>query len=309
MTQDKAGRPAAAQHADMRRLPVPTFALYGEPVRAPGEELLHVEEVQSRSRPHQWEIDRHVHQGLFQIVWVTQGSADLLLDETRDEARGPAAVVVPPGVVHGFRFAPETDGFVLTLSPRFLLEGEFQATGESFRQLFSAAGVLRIEDDALAGRLHNLFRTLADEFAAPDAPGSPVAQWLARAIVARLAQARADAPREQERGWRNPALYARFMLLVEAHYLEHWNLERYASRLGVSTTRLNRLARAESGRSALEVIHKRLTREACRRLAYIAAPAATLATDLGFEDPAYFNRFFKRRTGMTPRRWRLENQL
>lgn len=293
----------------MRTLPVPTFALYGEPARSPGEELLHVEEVQSRSRPHRWEIDSHVHQGLYQIVWVTRGSAALLLDERRDEVTGPAAVVVPPGVVHGFRFAPETEGFVLTLSPRFLLEGEFQATGESFRQLFSAAGVLRIADEALAQRLHNLFRTLADEFAAPDAPGSPVAQWLARAIVSRLAQARAQAPREDEHVWRNQALYARFMLLIEAHYLEHWNLERYASRLGVSTTRLNRLVRAESGRSALEVIHERLTREACRRLAYVAAPAATLATDLGFDDPAYFNRFFKRRTGMTPRRWRLANRL
>ncbi|MBU4518401.1 MAG: helix-turn-helix domain-containing protein, partial [Gammaproteobacteria bacterium] len=92
--------------------------------------------------------------------------------------------------------------------------------------------------------------------------------------------------------------------LVEQHFLEHWPLERYASRLGLSTQRLNRLARAGSGRSALELVHERLTREACRRLVYIAAPAASLALELGFEDPAYFSRFFKRRTGLSPQRWR-----
>jgi len=51
-------------------------------------------------------------------------------------------------------------------------------------------------------------------------------------------------------------------------------------------------------------VHERLTREACRRLYDIAAPAETLAREVGFEDPAYFNRLFKRRTGLTARRWR-----
>lgn len=74
--------------------------------------------------------------------------------------------------------------------------------------------------------------------------------------------------------------------------------------LGLSTPRLNRLARAESGCSALELVHERLTREACRRLVYIAAPVANVAEELGFADPAYFSRFFKRRIGMNPHRWR-----
>ena len=72
----------------------------------------------------------------------------------------------------------------------------------------------------------------------------------------------------------------------------------------MSTPRLNRLVRTERGVSALELVHERLTREACRRLIYIAAPAARLASELGFEDPAYFSRFFKRRTGLSPQSYR-----
>jgi len=268
--------------------------------------MLHIEEVQSRSRLYHWEIEPHVHHGLYQVLWVQTGAAEVVLDEWREAVQGPAAIVVPPGVVHGFRFAPGTDGLVLTLSARFLVEGEFQSVGEAFRALFSAPGVLHFAPaDGAAERLNALFRELAAEFMQPGPAESPVAGWLARAVVWRLAQARVQGQQAAgERAHRHQALFTRFLLLVEQHFLAHWPLERYASRLGLSTQRLNRLARAESGRSALELVHERLTREACRRLVYIAAPAANLAAELGFDDPAYFSRFFKRRTGLSPQRYR-----
>ena len=101
-----------------------------------------------------------------------------------------------------------------------------------------------------------------------------------------------------------PSVGARQIVLVEAHFLAHWPLSRYASHLGLSAERLNRLVRAETGRSALALVHERLAREACRRIVYIAAPISRLADELGFADPAYFCRFFKRRTGQSPRAYR-----
>jgi AraC family transcriptional activator of pobA len=297
--------PARLRPSRARGTPIPSFALYGE-APAPGGELLHIEEVKTRSRLYQWEIKPHVHRGLYQVVWINRGAASIALDERRLAVEGPAAVAIPPGVVHGFRFAPETDGHVLTLSARFLVEGGAEATG-AFRALFLAPGVVALgPEDPAAERIDQLLRTLAAEFAAPGAEGRPTTGWLACAALWRLAEARGR--REEragsERGRRHQALFSRFLLLVEAHVLERWPLERYARALGLSTQRLNRLARAESGRSALEIVHERLTREACRRLYWIVAPAETIAAELGFEDPAYFNRFFRRRTGLTPRAWR-----
>jgi AraC family transcriptional activator of pobA len=286
------------------KLSIPSFALYGEAASS-AQHLLHVECVQSRSERYQWEIEPHVHQGLYQVLWLQQGSADVLLDEQRNTVQGPVALVVPPGVVHGFRFAPGTDGVVLTLSARFLVEGEFQTVGEAFRALFLLPSVLHFENDASV-RLNALFRELLTEFAVPDASASPVVDWLARAVVWRLSKASAHGSQDQ-RAYRHQALFSRFLLLVEQNFLVHWPLERYASRLGLSVPRLNRLVRAERGVSALELVHERLTREACRRLIYIAAPAARLATELGFEDPAYFSRFFKRRTGMSPHSYRVRH--
>ena len=76
----------------------------------------------------------------------------------------------------------------------------------------------------------------------------------------------------------------------------------------MSESRLNRLCRAAAGKSALEVVQDRLTLEARRRLIHVAGPVSSLAYELGFDDPAYFWRFFKRRTGMTPREFRRRHE-
>ena len=296
---DPAGKP--------RKPGIPAFALYGEEA-ASGNELLHIEEVRSRSSLYEWEISPHIHKGLYQLLWVQSGALDVQLDATVQHVQGPVAIVVPPGVVHGFKFAPDTDGLVLTLAGRFMVEGEFQPVGEVFCAAFDAAAVLSMADDTAAGaRIAALLQNLLVEFHAPSAADSPVVHWLARSVIWWLTQLRPT--RSDSRGnraLRNRRMFTRFLQLVEQHLLEQWTLEQYAARLGLSTQRLNRLAREVGSQSALEVVHERLTREACRRLIYTAAPVGNIAGELGFEDAAYFSRFFKRRTGKAPLAFRQE---
>jgi len=300
---------AVRQHPAMRRQPrshadIPSFALYGEPGVA-ATDMLHVESLQSRSRLHQWEIDAHRHQSLYQVVWLRDGPGMVSLDGRHHSGSGPLVVVIPPRAVHGFGFAPESDGHVLTLSPRAMLEGDLGAAGDALRSLFAQPRLLPVPASDLL-RIGSLFDNLSAEFSAPGSAGSPVPLWLARALVWRLAQLaaqhdHADGPAARSQ----QALYTRFLVLLEAHLAEHWPVSRYAQRLGLSSERLNRLVRAETGgHSALAVIHDRLVREACRRLVYVAAPISRLAFDLGFDDPAYFTRFFKRHTGQSPSDWR-----
>ena len=74
--------------------------------------------------------------------------------------------------------------------------------------------------------------------------------------------------------------------------------------LALSQARLNRLCKSFAGKGAGELIQDRLALEAQRHLIYTSASASMIAYELGFQDPAYFSRFFKRRTGMAPRRFR-----
>lgn len=287
-----------------RARPIPTFALYGEQ-GASRDDGVHVEEIQSRSRLYRWEIDAHVHRALYQAVCVLEGPAEVSLDEQRVRIEGSGVVVIPPGVVHAFRFGPSTRGHVLTLGAQWLLDEASPAARGAFARLFHAPRVLRLDAATLsASRLEGLLGEFAAAFRAGSPAGSPLAGWLARAVLWRLAELaeRIGAGGAQAR--RHHATLTRFLLLVESHCLEHWPVTRYASELGMSVERLNRLVRAECGTSALEFVHRRIAREACRRLVYVTMPIARIGYELGFADAAYFCRFFKRHTGTSPSAYR-----
>ena len=296
-------KPSPKPRRTLRRLPV--FALYGEG-RSGFLRMLHIESIVSRSRLYDWEIDAHVHHGLHQLLWVWQGSVHAQLDETRIQASGPLALVVPTGVAHAFRFAPHTEGYVLTFDASVLAEqgGSGSAIGTALHTLFATPTALPLPaQDAAVQQLQSLWQALHAEAQQYPAAPHPVPLWLACSVLWHLAQwrPRCDGPpRVQGRH----ALYTRWLVLVEKHYTEHWPIPRYADQLGLSAERLNRLVRAETGHSAQHVVHARLVREACRLLVHVQAPVSQLAFDLGFSDPAYFSRFFRRHTGQAPAAYR-----
>jgi AraC family transcriptional activator of pobA len=294
----------AAPRRALSRLP--SFALYGE-AGAPNPSLLHIEAIHSRSRLYDWEIDAHVHQGLHQVLWLGRGHVAAMLDESRVTSEGPVALVIPPGVAHAFRFAPHSDGFVLTVNATLLAEGDAPGAGQALQTLFAEPRTLKLDAQAPeALRLQALLEALLNENEATDAADGPVPLWLTRAVVWRLAQLaeRDQAHATRKLGAGQQSLYTRWVVLMEANYLAHWPVSRYAERLGLSTERLNRMVRAETGLNAQALLHARLAREACRRLVHVVAPVSKLAFELGFEDPAYFCRFFKRHTGLAPRDYR-----
>jgi AraC family transcriptional activator of pobA len=78
----------------------------------------------------------------------------------------------------------------------------------------------------------------------------------------------------------------------------------HAVALGVSQTAL-RVACAEiAGRSPMQILDQRTLLEARRSLLYSNFSIAEIAYSVGFEDPAYFSRFFHRQVGISPRSYR-----
>jgi AraC family transcriptional activator of pobA len=281
------------------RRSLPAFALYGE-AGTPGAALLHVEPIAARSRLYRWEIGSHLHHGLHQVIWLHVGPVTAMLDESRAEGAGPLAIAIPSGVAHAFSFSPRSEGHVLTFDPRLISEDDAeQRMAGALQSLFAAPRMLPVPAHT-AARLHALFGQLLAEHESSD-PG-PVTGWLARAVLWRLA---AVAWRDETPARRAAQpLYTRWVALAEAHYRDHWPVTRYAAQLGLSAERLNRMVRNETGANAQALLHTRLVREACRRLVHIAAPVSRIAFELGFEDAAYFSRFFRRHVGVAPGEYR-----
>lgn len=97
----------------------------------------------------------------------------------------------------------------------------------------------------------------------------------------------------------NPRLskYVAFTLAVEAHLTEQHDVHTIARQLSMTPSNLYEVVKEISGVSPKEWITNRLIQEAQRKLYYSASSVKELAYQLGFNDPAYFSRLFKKKTG------------
>ncbi|BAT61515.1 transcriptional activator FtrA [Variibacter gotjawalensis] len=115
----------------------------------------------------------------------------------------------------------------------------------------------------------------------------------------RTASTDSEAADVAQRG-EGPRLIAEFLQLVELHHRDSWAIARYAAALGVTEDKLHAHCRREKSASPRALLHERLAQEACTRLLQLDLPVEQIGYGLGFRDPAYFNRFFKRHRKTSP---------
>ena len=276
---------------------IPEFFLFGEPPQTVGEHYLHLEALSDRSRPNNWNIRTHSHAGLSHVFHITKGSGAMTAEDDRCDFEAPCVLLVPAGVVHGFHFAPDTEGTVLTISDHYLQELTLRE--RSFAALFVAPAAAALRKTGMDVSLKNLAQELAW---IASAHGAAVEAHLLCILVdcARALERAHD--REEIRPRAQATMVARFREAIERHYRNELPLARYTAMLGVTERQLRAACLRIAGLPPTHMIQKRILLEAKRALLYSNMTVGEAAYYLGFNDPAYFSRFFTRATGKSPPR-------
>jgi AraC family transcriptional activator of pobA len=283
---------------------IPEFSLYGEDIEALDTEFVHIELIETRSRRYDWEIGNHTHRGLFQVLFLLEGRVEAHVDNAVWSHAGPVALCIPPAAVHGFQFSAETHGFVLTVAESLLFDREGEGAA-LFEVLMRQPSLIELAALPQAHeRIESLLGQLMSEFCWPLQGHTLMLEWLVRSVLLLLVRLYATQNEAGFSGRAERELFTRFRTLLEAHYKEHWDVPRYAEKLHVEERRLNRLCRKLTQKTAFELVRDRLMLEARRKLTYVPAPVSRIAYELGFQDPAYFCRVFKRYSGLTPSEFR-----
>ena len=97
----------------------------------------------------------------------------------------------------------------------------------------------------------------------------------------------------------NLSKFIEFKLVVETHLTEQPSINTIAEKLALTTNSLYRIVKEYSGISPKDFLTNRLMIEAQRKLHYSNLSVKELAYELGFNDPDYFSRLFKKCTGKT----------
>ena len=270
---------------------IPSFSLYGEEKGFP--DLLHVERITDRAALHDWVISPHRHPAMHQVFLLLDGTTEATIDGETREFSEAYVLSIPRQSVHGFTFTKGTEGFVLSLP----VQAHPHVLSPDTDMGRAVQEPVTFEPDQA---IIDLFHDLEVEHKANSPLRLQMLQSLSQTLMVRIA--RNAARHHQTRG--KSRHFEKFEALLTEHIKDRWSVAQYATALSITPTQLSRITRAEAGVSASKLIDMWLFQEAQRSLAYTRMSVAEVGYTLGFEDPAYFSRAFRRHYGQSPSEYR-----
>ncbi|MGW0905259.1 AraC family transcriptional regulator [Streptomyces sp. NPDC002853] len=233
-----------------------------------------------------------------EIVHVTGGTGGHVVDLTRFPLRPPNLCFIAPGQVHHWEDVAGLEGSVILFTDDFLLD--HPGDGAALRGLGERSWVELPGEEA--DRTARLVADLDAEYRA----GAEGFQGVLRALLHILVVRAARLP-ARRRGEVPPAprtrpgsVAARFVTLLGSPDGSLRSVRACARHLGVTEGYLSEAVKASTGRTPGELIRQTRVHEAKRLLLRTELSVRQVAARVGFGDPAYFCRFFRRETGASP---------
>lgn len=217
--------------------------------------------------------------GCHAVVFLRHGTGHLLHgpDRTLHEVTAPALLWLFPGVLHGYRPATAWD------QAWALFGGPATDALTTLGQLDQTRPVRRYADPR---PLERAFTRLLRIARAPT-PEVPAAGALFDLIATATATGEDGITDQLKQLARRPS-----------------SIQTYAAELNLSVTELREAVRRATGSTPQEVVLTARLNEAKTLLAESDLPIATIARQVGYDDPAYFSRLFSARVGQSPREFR-----
>ncbi|MGD9917724.1 MAG: AraC family transcriptional regulator [Paenirhodobacter sp.] len=277
-----------AEAADQPKAgPKPRAALLPEPPGTP-----RVVAIQRLAQGGRWRVEAMRALSEPCLLWFTRGQGRITVGGVTRGYGAHNAVLIPPGVMHGFEVGPQTHGLAL-----------FFGRGSDVT-LPEAPLHLRVRDNPSQAELSGILEAVSRELES-DRPGSDRAArhhlgllgvWLERQTAAH--------PEEIKRRDAAQRLVAGYSALLERDFRSGAGVAEFAAELGVTPTHLTRACRATCGRPASDLLQDRRLYEARRLLSETALPVKQISAALGFTSANYFTRAFHGKTGKTPSQFR-----
>jgi AraC-like DNA-binding protein len=229
----------------------------------------------------------------FQIVYITEGQGTFQCEEKTFAVRPGNVMLLLPEIKHQYKPDFETGWHEYWVG----------FNGGYFKQLL-VQGILSREKYLFDTGLHDgiaaLFSQIFDEIRSQ----RPLYQFKACAgILSLISEILAhDRRRDQPNYYQK--IVERAKSFMKKNIFGAINIALISDHVGMSASRLNDIFKAYTGMAVYQYyIHLKIN-EASIILEEEDTPIQNVALRLGFEDPCYFSRLFKNKTGITPSKWR-----
>lgn len=239
------------------------------------------------------------------LVLVTAGRGSIVLDGAPHPVEAGVMVFTLPGQMREWRVDSPLDGACLFFTEEFVADTFSDPRFLDRFPFFGAArryGTMRLDASQRRAFLRG-FREMQNELKSFRNDATQSLRAALYQLLVLLNRWYVAQHGESVNASSNPFV-ERFRRLVERDFRRRHRVSEYASQIGLTSGHLSALCRAHTQRSASATIRSRIVAEARKLLLYSDLSAGAIGDKLGFDDPAYFTRFFRRETGVVPTRFR-----
>lgn len=233
------------------------------------------------------------------FLFVEYGTGRMVIDFNEYEVKWPAVHCVLPGQVHFPKGEVKGEGWVLAVESQFV-RNEYKDIFEKASLISDSVELNSDEVEDLRYCASILHRKLTSEN-----------RGIGQAVVLDLLSFYIGMVAEIYRRGLPAFVYNRyaditsnFKSLLCANFQSMKRPSQYASELNISPGYLNEAVKKTTGKSVNNCIKDEIMVQAKRLLFYTKTSIKEIAQELGFEDWAYFTRFFTKAAGMSPSRFR-----
>lgn len=235
------------------------------------------------------------------FILLIKGTSCIRIDTQLYQAVAPALLAILPGQVHQY-ISSSDDAAVWFMAADSLL------VGEPFQPLLNEAahvGPVPLTPGQFAS-LDGICNVLSRQFEAADTVPyyKPVIHSLVTAFTGMMAGVFKEYMGTDKQAQRGAAITSTFRQLLAAHYKTMKSPADYAAKLNLSLSYLNETVKAHTGFPVSYWIQQETMTEARRLLYYSQLSVKEVAYELGYDDPTYFSRLFKKVVDLTPGEYR-----
>jgi AraC family transcriptional regulator, transcriptional activator of pobA len=236
----------------------------------------------------------------YEIFLFSKGGGYHEIDFNAHNITDASIHFVTPGQVHKVRRAPDSFGAILLFSDDFYHLGakaDLPLHDYPFLNTHSEGSpIVQLQEEQF-NELLSISQIMGKEKANSDPVGLEVIRTYLHIFLLKCHQYHSH--QKTHRQPEGLALFHRFKALLEKAYNKEHLSSYYSGELLVSNKKLNEVCKTFAGTTPNNIIKNRLVLEAKRRLLHSDNNVKEIGYQLGFEDPAYFNRFFRKHVEMS----------
>lgn len=256
----------------------------------PDVELIDLAEAFLRSRQDVYGAHRHDY---FETFFFTQAQGQIRVDFKEYTLEAPGFLMVRPGQVHQWFLGQNPQGWILRFDRQWV-------DPQTLPRDLGCPALVPLKKEE-AQDFQALGHLIQRAYHREDCPADQLLRPLVNLWVKHFSLTLpALNPPAGPRG----TVSQRFLDLVESSYTRGLRTKAMAKELGLSESRLFWVVKKELGQTPGEIVRQRILLEARRLLAITDQPVNEISWALGFEDPAYFSRYFHQVLGLPPLAYR-----